>query len=153
MMQDTMKTTETFAHFITETQFEDIPPEVIPEAKKVLLDCIGVTLAGSVEPAGKIITQIVRNEGGNPRASIIGGGFKTSVSNAALANGVMAHALDFDDGGHPRIPSSRSVTIVPAVLALAESIGATGKDMLLGYIIGFEVITVFCQINRTRSHL
>ncbi|MFC1815464.1 MmgE/PrpD family protein, partial [Thermodesulfobacteriota bacterium] len=86
-----------------------------------------IETAGSLEPAGSIITEVVRNEGGHPVASIVGGGFKTSALNAALANGVMAPALDFDDGGHPNIPSRRSVTVFPAVLALGESIGATGK--------------------------
>jgi len=135
------KTTEQFAHFITETRFEDIPSHVVAEAKKVLLDCIGITLAGSLEPAGKIITGLVSEMGGFPNASVVGAGFKTSVLNAALANGVMAHALDFDDGGHPNLPLSRSVTVLPAVLAIGEWLGLTGKEVLLGYIIGFDVIS------------
>lgn len=135
------KTTQKFAQFITDTRYDDIPSKVITEAKKVLLDCIGITVAGCLEPAGRIITELVREIGGLPNASVVGAGFKTSVLNAALANGVMAHAPDFDDGGHPKIPLSRSVTVLPAVLALGESLEATGKEVLLGYIIGFDVIS------------
>ncbi len=136
-----MNTTERVAQFVFETRFEDIPSEVIVEAKKVLLDCISVTLGGSLEPAGKIIVGIIKTMGGFPEASVVGRAFKTSVLNAALANGVMAHALDYDEGGHPVIPLSRSVTVFPAVLSLGESIGVSGKDFLVGYIVGFEVIS------------
>jgi len=135
------KTTEKFSHFITETKFEDVPAPVILAAKKVMLDCIGITLAGSLEPAGKISIELAREMGGHPQASVVGAGFKTSVLNAALANGVMAHALDFDDGGHANLPLSRSVAVLPALLALGESTGATGREVLLGYIIGFDLIS------------
>jgi 2-methylcitrate dehydratase PrpD len=135
------KTTDTIAQFITDTCFDDIPANVIGEAKKVLLDCIGITVAGSLEPAGKIITEFVKERGGRPEASVVRGGFKTSVLEAALANGVMAHALDFDDGGHVNLPLSRSVAVLPAALACGELVGATGKDVLLGYILGFDLIS------------
>jgi 2-methylcitrate dehydratase PrpD len=135
------KTTEAFAQFVADTRFEDIPPPVIDQAKKLMLDCIGIALAGSLDAAGKIIVELVKEMGGHPEASVIGAGFKTSVLNAALANGVMAHALDFDEGGHATLPLSRSVTVLPAVLALGELTGATGKDVLLGYIIGFDLIS------------
>ena len=135
------RTTDAIAQFIVDTRFEDIPSQVTEEAKKVMLDCLGITLAGSLEPAGKIITELVREMGGNPEASIVGGGFKTAVLNAALANGVMAHALDFDDGGHVNLPLSRSVVVLPAALALGEATGATGRDVLLGYIMGFDLIS------------
>ncbi len=146
------KTTDAFAEFITDTRFEDIPAQVIVEAKKVMLDCIGITLAGSLEPAGTIITELVKEMGGHPDASVVGAGFKTSVLNAALANGVMAHALDFDDGGHVNLPLSRSVAVLPAALALGESTGATGKEVLLGYVIGFDLISKVSDGMSNKHH-
>jgi 2-methylcitrate dehydratase PrpD len=64
-----------------------------------------------------------------PRAAVIGSGFKTSAALAALANGTMAHALDFDDvnwsmNGHPTVP------LLPAVLALGQEVQASGSDVL-----------------------
>jgi 2-methylcitrate dehydratase PrpD len=145
-------TTAAFAQFITDTRFEDIPEQVIIEAKKVMLDCIGITLAGSLETAGTIITELVREMGGVPQASVVGAGFKTSVLNAALANGVMAHALDFDDGGHVNLPLSRSVVVLPAILALGESMRAAGKEVLVGYIIGFDLISKVSDGMSNKHH-
>ncbi len=54
---------------------------------------------------------------------------------------MISHALDYDDEDNPSIPLSRSVTILPAILTLGESMGETGKDILLDYIIGFEIIS------------
>ena len=89
--------TEKIAEFIAGTDYDQIPQEVLKIAKRGILDCLGVALAGSVDPVGKVIIEFVRKIGGEPRATIIGGGFKSNPVSAALANGVMAHALDYDD--------------------------------------------------------
>ncbi|MFC1815650.1 MmgE/PrpD family protein [Thermodesulfobacteriota bacterium] len=133
-----MEATARLATFIAETSLDQIPQAAIDTAKRSALDCIGVALAGSAEPVGKIITEFVRESGGNPLATVIGGGFRTSPSFAALANGTMAHALDYDDvssfgGGHS------SVSLLPAVLALGEKLKASGKEVLEAYILGFEI--------------
>ena len=129
--------TEKLAHFVVETRMEDIPQEALKVAQMGITDCIGVTFPGSLEPQGEIIRGYVRKMGGVPVSSIIGSDWKTSPYLAALANGTMGHALDYDDmggfGGHP------SVVLAPAVLAIGESIGASGKDILTAYVIGFEV--------------
>jgi len=133
-----MSTTEKLASFIVETGFESIPSEAIGIVKRVSLDCVGATLAGYNHPMGKIITDFVKDSGASPRATVMGAGFKTSPGEAALANGTMAHALDYDDYslelcGHP------SVSLLPAILALGEDRGISGKEVLKAYIIGFEV--------------
>ena len=74
------------------------------------------------------------------RRGVIGSGFKTSAPLAALANGTMAHALDFDDvnwhmSGHPTVP------LLPAILALGQGVHASGQEVLLAYALGFEVET------------
>jgi hypothetical protein len=75
--------------------------------------------------------------GGKDEAGVIGGGFRTSVPLAALANGVIAHALDYDDISTKfwLIPS---VSLVPAILALAEKRRISGKAVLSSYIMGYE---------------
>ena len=133
-----MGTTERIADFIVAIGFDQIPREAVDLAKGVILDCLGVTLAGSQDPSGRIVTECVKELGGNPEAAVIGGGFKTSAPQAALANGTMAHALDYDDiaiswVGHP------TAVLLPAVLALGERGKLSGRAVLEGYIIGFEV--------------
>jgi 2-methylcitrate dehydratase PrpD len=95
-------------------------------------------LAGSKEALAGILCDFVRSNGGRPVASVVGRGFKTSAADAALVNGAVAHALDYDDitraiKGHP------TAVLLPAALALAEEEGTTGQEVLLAYILGFEV--------------
>jgi 2-methylcitrate dehydratase PrpD len=135
-----MGTTERLAQFIVDTSYESLPPEVVHTTKRAIIDTFGVMLAGSREPASKIISSFVRGFGGKPRARVVGAGFRTSSPNAALANGTMAHALDYDDVyyimdvvGHP------TSVLLPAVLAVGEDFKASGKAALEALVLGFEV--------------
>ena len=131
-----MGATETVAKWIGDTSYEDIPPDAIRVAKESCFDCLGVILAGSVQPVGQIIQKYVQEQGGSREATVLSVGLKTTVANAALANGTTGHALDYDDFGgfgHP------TVVIFPPLLALGEKLGASGRDVLEGFVIGFEV--------------
>jgi 2-methylcitrate dehydratase PrpD len=132
-----MGATEKITQFIVETSFEGIPRDAIEKAKRTALDCIGAALAGIGEPVSQTITGYATKLDGPCQASIFGAGFKASVADAALANGCIAHALDYDDCGvkigHP------SVLVLPAVLSLGEHLGASGKDILTAYVIGLEI--------------
>ncbi|MBI2223666.1 MAG: MmgE/PrpD family protein, partial [Betaproteobacteria bacterium] len=92
-------------------------------------------LAATVEPAGRIVLDITREQGGAPQARVLGSSFRTSAVSAAWANGALAHLLDFDDTGfsHP------TACILPAALAMAEEAGATGGDLVAAVCIGLEV--------------
>ncbi|UCG55293.1 MAG: MmgE/PrpD family protein, partial [Dehalococcoidia bacterium] len=130
--------TEKISHFIAETRAEDIPQDAIELARLGITDFIGVTLAGLEEEQSQIIVDYARKTGGVPKATIIGSGFETSPYLAALANGTLGHSLDYDDiavslVGHP------SVFLVPSILAIAEDMNASGKDVLSAYVIGYEV--------------
>ena len=129
--------TKKLANFVVETRMEDIPQKALKVAQMGITDCIGVTFPGSLEPVGEIIRGYVRKMGGVAESSIIGSDLKASPYLAALANGTMGHALDYDDmgcfGGHP------SVVLAPSVLAMGERLGASGKDILAAYVVGFEV--------------
>ena len=132
-----MGATEKIARFIVDTNYETIPRDVAEKAKRTALDCMGAALAGVVEPVSHAVTAYVTKLGGQPQASVFGAGLKISVQEAALANGAIAHALDYDDCGvkigHP------SVLVLPAVLSLGEHVGASGQDILTAYIVGLEV--------------
>src|SRR5918999_1707906 len=135
-----MGVTAQLAAFVVDTVLADIPSQARARAKEAMLDGLGCALVGSPTPTGKLMMQYVRARGGDPRAAVIGGGFKTSAPLAALANGTMAHAIDFDDvnwsmSGHPTVP------LLPAVLALGQEVHASGQEVLLAYTLGFEVET------------
>ncbi|MDP6390125.1 MAG: MmgE/PrpD family protein [Alphaproteobacteria bacterium] len=117
--------------------FDALPKDVVERAKHCLIDWLGVTLAGSIEPLAQILIEQAMAEGGGEHATIVGDGRKTSLGQAALINGSASHALDFDDvqsnmHGHPSVP------VFPAVLAIAEKDGLAGKDVLAAVVAGFE---------------
>jgi 2-methylcitrate dehydratase PrpD len=125
------------ARFVVETKYEDLPSRAVEVGKTAFIDCLGVALAGSKEASAKICAQIARQESASGEATVFGQGFKSSALNAAFINGTAAHALDYDHGftlmGQPTAP------IIPAVLALGESVGASGRQLLEAYAVGFEV--------------
>jgi 2-methylcitrate dehydratase PrpD len=131
-----MGATETIARWVVNTNYEDIPPDAIRVANESCFDLLGVILAGSVQPVGQIIQKYVNDQGAVHEATVLSGGNQTTLANAALANGTMGHALDYDDFGgfgHP------TVAIFPALLALGENLGSTGRDLLEAYVIGCEL--------------
>jgi len=131
--------TKSFGEFVTKTSFDDIPPEVVRVTKNAIIDCVGVTLPGSREEAGRIMQEYALQIGGQEAARVIGTTIKTTGPLASLANGVAAHVLDLDDVnslliGHP------SVVLMPTIMAAGELSGASGRELLLGYILGFEIM-------------
>jgi 2-methylcitrate dehydratase PrpD len=140
-----MNAIERLANFIVQTHFETIPEAVIEKAKEGVIDFLGCVLAGSQSLVGRKVTEYVRLQGGKEEATVIGMGFKTSPSLAGLANGVMAHADDFDDVSFS-VPGHPSVPVLPAVLGLGEAKGISGRDLLTAYTIGFEVE---CKVGRS----
>lgn len=132
--------TDTLARFVTETDFASVSEKTRANAKMHILDTFGVALAGSKTSVADIAVDYCKKLGASSEASIWGTKAKASVSTAAFANGLLAHALDYDDWdafihvGHP------SSMLVGAALPLAENIGASGKDLLKAYVLGIEVI-------------
>ena len=132
-----MEATALIARFVAGSRFDSIPAGALDAAKTAILDCLGTTLAGSLEESGKICAEIARQEEAREDSTVYGQGFRTSALQAAFANGTAAHAADFDHSfvimGQPTAP------IIPATLALAEAIGASGTQVLEAYVTGFEV--------------
>lgn len=132
--------TETLARFVTETGFAAIAEPTRINAKMHILDTLGVALAGAGQPAAAIALEYCSRLGSANEASIWGTKSKAAVSTAAFANGLFAHALDYDDWdafihvGHP------SSMLVGAALPLAENLSASGKDLLKAYALAMEVI-------------
>jgi 2-methylcitrate dehydratase PrpD len=133
-----MGITEQLARFLVETKYDNIPEEAVLRAKDIMLDTLGVIIAGSREEAAKTMISFIDTLGGKPAAGVINGGYLTSAPHAALANGTSAHVLDYDDSGMGQGHSG--VVILPAVLAVAEENGNSGKEVLAAYILGTEIM-------------
>lgn len=133
--------------FVLQTNYEDIPADVIELGKKSILDGLGLALAGSRADSGAISRKFVEQSGVClGKATIIGTRQKTSPRFAALVNGLSIHADDFDDTQlaaakdrvygllvHPTVP------VLPAIFALAEQRKVSGKEWTLAYHVGVEV--------------
>jgi len=130
----------TYSDFIVSTQFDDLRPEVIHQAKKLILDLIGVSLAGyKLMEFPRMVAGYFAGLGGTPEATIIHTKKKFPAVNAALANAVSSHALDMDDG-HRFAALHPGTVIIPAALAAAEMSGASTKEMMAGVVVGYEVM-------------
>lgn len=110
---------------------------VLQRARHAVLDWLGVTIAGSVEEAAKVAQAVVMADPGSPSASILGTKQRASAGQAALANGVAAHVLDFDDTnrwtvGHPSAP------IVSAAMALGQARQMSGKEVMVALVAGMQ---------------
>ncbi|HTF94095.1 MAG TPA: MmgE/PrpD family protein, partial [Verrucomicrobiae bacterium] len=145
-----MDVTAKLAGFVTDLNYKDIPPKALQTAKIAVRDCLGVALAGSREEDAKICAEIARQENAKEETSVIGQGFKTSALQAAFANGTAAHALDFDHSftlmGQPTAP------IIPAIFALGEALGASGRQLIEAYVAGYEVTAKLVHSLRDSAH-
>lgn len=134
-----MGTTETLAQWIVATAYDDIPSAAYEQAKKSILDYLGTAIQGSTTELGRMIIDFTQDQGGHPQARVIATSLRTASASAALANGALGHAEDFDDlggiGGHP------AIVLTPPALALAEELHLSGRDVLLAWAVGYEVGT------------
>ena len=136
--------TAELGRFVERIRNEDIPAEVADKVCAAFVDTVGVMIAGRQEPAPQIVQAMLAPAG--TEAMLVTGTGRASALDAAWINGTAAHALDYDDvaqqGGHP------SAVLVPAILAEAEAIGASGADVIRAYAVGYEV---FAELSRRDS--
>ena len=133
-----MSLTTHVAKWIIQTELDTLPAIVVEKAKKSILDTMGVAIAGANTDIGDIILAYLKAQGGNSQSRIWGTAIKTSAQQAALANGTLGHALDFDDTSHSYIGHA-SVSVLPAVVAAGEQVNASGAEVVLAFVIGTEV--------------
>jgi len=126
------------SEWIVGTRVEDVPPTVLNKAKLHILDTLGVTLAGAADKAGQTAIRYVDAFGGKQDCSVIGASLKTNAPLAALANGCLGHAVDFDDNSYSYI-GHVSVSVLPAALAMGELLNVDGLHVMGAFIIGTEV--------------
>jgi 2-methylcitrate dehydratase PrpD len=125
-----------FADFALKAKFQDLPADIVQDTKMVLMDAIGCALVATQTDKGKINLGLARRFGGPPEASVIGSGYKVALSTATLVNGELMFTPEYISmiaGGNE--PSY----VIPAILSMAESTKATGKEWILSTAIGLEI--------------
>jgi 2-methylcitrate dehydratase PrpD len=124
--------------FASELRWEEVPEPVRRQIALLLLDSAAVIEAGRPAPAARIAADHASEVHGGDAATALLDGRRLSVSGAAFANGVLANVLDYDDGhritkGHP------GAMVIPAALAVAESVEASATEFLEALLVGYEV--------------
>lgn len=145
------RATATVAEFITGTSLADIPDAALVAAARPIVDTVAVFAAGVDSEAGqRALTFACETAAGAGDGWVFGSPIVVPAQTAALVNGTIGHALDYDDsislgGGHPSAP------VLSAALALSRSTQLTGHDLLEAYIIGYEV-TAWAAKALGRAH-
>ncbi|MFQ5761626.1 MAG: MmgE/PrpD family protein [Candidatus Bathyarchaeia archaeon] len=145
-----MHISERLAEFVEGTSFRNLPQTTHDLAKKAVLDFLGVSVAGSTSDWSKIVLGVVRS-GGASHATVIGEAEKTSVFNAALANGTMAHSHDFDDV-HNASATHPGSAVISAALACAEKEGTDGETFIAAIVLGYDAMIRLSLALNPESH-
>jgi 2-methylcitrate dehydratase PrpD len=145
------KIRESLAEFIVKTRYEKLPEEVIHQAKRCMLDFLGVALAGSKVGIAPTIADIICAMGGKEEATIIGDGRKIPILNAVFLNSVKGHTLDMDDcqryaSGHP------GIVAIPAAIGIGEKENVGGKTLIEAIVVGYEIFLRIASLINP-SHL
>jgi 2-methylcitrate dehydratase len=129
---------EDIARWIVDLRYDQLPPNVVAAAKRALFDSMGCLLGGIDASPVRQAERVVVLQGGNPQATAIGLGRKVSCDQAAFLNAMALRYLDYNDYAAMGRPHHSSINIAPA-LAVAEMRGLSGKDLLLGIVVGYEL--------------
>lgn len=132
-----MSLSKALADFVVRTNYDDLPQEVVAFTKLCILDWLGSALAGAAKPPVRMIDEMVREWGGGAQATLVTGG-KTSTAHAALVNGAASHVVELDDIHKASIIHAATV-VIPAALAIAESLHKSGKELIAAVAIGYDV--------------
>jgi len=137
-----MNRTENLVEFITNLRYEDLPPSTIAAAKNMILDSLGIGVAAKIYQAehDKWIMSIVKALGEKDESTNLVSGDKMPMPCAAMANTILCSDLDFDDF-HKVAYAHFGASLASSAVAVGEVTGATGKDLILAVVIGYEVAT------------
>ena len=132
--------TKIFSNFVSQATLQNFNDEMIFFSKMSMIDWCGVTYAAKEEPVSKIVTKLIEEEQTKGHSKLISNGKEVSAKSAALVNGTIGHALDYDDThflftGHP------TASAFPTSLALGEELGSSIDEMMLAYMCGVEIST------------
>ncbi len=134
---------QALGRFVGGLRLADVPTAVVEKAKLVFLDTLGIALASSTMDFGGMVTRVAQKLGGSPQSTVIGSNHKVAAANAVIANGTLAHGLDYDDTLEEAIVHTGACAWMTA-LAVGEEVNANGRAVLEAAIAGTEVL---CKIG------
>ncbi len=135
--------TRTLAERACSVTYDGLPEPVRELARQCVLDYYGVALAGADDRLAHILVDELSEAGGAEEASIIGRKARLPALSAALVNGAIGHALDYDDV-NLAMPGHVSVAILPGLLGLAEARRSSGHEVIAAFVAGYETA---CRIG------
>ena len=140
-MNETMR----IAQFVAETDFQDLPSDLVDKAKIFVLDNLASGFVGAEQPWSKKVASLANELGGNSEATVFNQRFKLDVSRASLVNGAMIGAFEVEHVGHSAHPGG---TAFPAALAFAERERLDGRSFILAMMLGYEVT---CRVGAAQT--
>jgi 2-methylcitrate dehydratase PrpD len=143
--------TDQIAQFVKGCSVATSPAAVREAALAALIDTVGVAIAGRDDTGFRALLNGTREEAHPGPATLLATGQRVSPAYAALVNGMGAHALDYDDVSDPMY-GHPSVALYPALLAVAQSEGASGAALLDAYVVGFQVAGAIAAALPIRAH-
>jgi 2-methylcitrate dehydratase PrpD len=134
---------QSIGQFVNELKLADVPQAVVDKAKLVFLDTLGIALASSTMDFGRMVLNVAQKLGGPPASCLIGSPARVAAANAVLANGTLAHGLDYDDTLEEAIVHTGCCAGMTA-LSVGDELGASGRAVLEAAITGTEVL---CKVG------
>ncbi len=134
---------EKLSAYASQLRYEDLPPEVVTQAKRLIVDSVGCALGGYSSGPATIARDMAATVSSSQPATIIGSGQRSSLDLATFANGVMLRFLDFNDGYTSKGESGHPSDSIAAVFTVADALGRSGKEAITATVLAYEV---FCRI-------
>ncbi len=139
------------ARFVQEVRLATVPKHVVAKAKLVFLDTLGIALASSTMDFGRMVVAVAQKLGGPPDSRLVCSPQRVAAANAVLANGTLAHGLDYDDTLEEAIVHTGCCAAITA-MAVGEEVGASGEAVLEAAITGTEVMCKIGLVAPGRFH-
>jgi len=135
---------EELSEYATGLRYGDLGPGTVKETKRRIVDALGCALGAFDEPPVRIARKVASEKGRGGTSTILGTGMKSSSDVATFVNGLMIRYFDFNDTYLSREPAHPSDNL-GATLSVAESVGATGKDLILATALAYEIQCRLCD--------
>ena len=145
-----MSVAQELAKYVIDSNFQDLPSDVVEKTKRFLLDTLGCAIGGYGSDTSRIIQEVIKQSNGPRGATVIGSGLKTSCLNAALANGAMARYLDYNDTAFIKTEEEyrtdfHASEVIPPILALGERVHLSGKEVITNIVLGYDLSFRFLE--------
>ena len=141
--------TVALARYAAGLKYEDLPRPVVAKAKEIIADTVAACICGADMPWSRIVINYAEKTGPGGTSRILGRGTQVQAPAAALANGALAHAFELDSLTRPGAGAHPGATVLPPALAIAQQVGASGKELIAAVVAGNEVMI---RIGRATGH-